>query len=49
LTAEYAKQNALRNDKDLKDIETQYDIDWNDDGSALINSKILSDLKAGLT
>ena len=49
LTAEYAKQNALRNDKDLRDIEKQYDIDWNDDGSALISSKTLSDLKAGLT
>ena len=48
LTAEYAKQNALRNDKDLKDIETQYDIDWNDDGSALISSKTLSDLEKGL-
>ena len=49
LTKEYAKQNALRNDKTMNEIATQYDIDWADDGSTQINSKVLSDLKSGLS
>ena len=48
LTKEYAKQNALRNDVNWKDVSAQYDIDWEDDGSALINSSILNDLSDGL-
>ena len=49
LTKEYAKQNALRNNKTMNEIATQYDINWADDGSAQINSKVLSDLKSGLS